>query len=201
MNLARPVRREDDDRRLGCANGAELGDRHLVIGEQLEEKPLELLVGAIELVDEEHGNPSALVLKGAQQRPLDEKRFGEQLLGGPNAIELVAGLEEADLEELARVVPLVQGVADVEPLVTLEADEIGFERGRQGFRDFGLAHAGFAFEKQRPLELQREVDRHHEAAIGHIHPGRPAAARARRPTPGGSRYDARWNAAASARLT
>jgi hypothetical protein len=43
-----------------------------------------------------------LVLEGAQQRPLDEKGFGEQLLGGSNAIELVAGLEEANLEELPR---------------------------------------------------------------------------------------------------
>ena len=54
MDLAGPVRGEDDrGGRLG-ADRADLGDRHLEVGQQLEQEGLELLVGAVDLVDEQH---------------------------------------------------------------------------------------------------------------------------------------------------
>ena len=82
VDLARAVRGDDDDRRLGGADGAELGNRDLKVGEQLEQVALELLVGAIDLVDEQHRRPLARLLDRAQQRPLDQERLGEQLALG-----------------------------------------------------------------------------------------------------------------------
>ena len=67
------------------------------------------------------------------------------------AIERVRAFEQPDLENLARVVPLVHRVADVEAFVALQADQFGVERRRQHLGDFGLADAGFALEEQRPL--------------------------------------------------
>src|SRR5436190_2245880 len=56
VDLARAVARDDDDRRrLGRGlDGAKLGDRQLVLGQDLEQERVERLVGAIELVDQEH---------------------------------------------------------------------------------------------------------------------------------------------------
>jgi hypothetical protein len=43
------------------ADGAELGDGDLEVGEHLEEEGLEALVGAVDLVDEQHRRPLARV--------------------------------------------------------------------------------------------------------------------------------------------
>ena len=82
VQLACSVRGDDDDRRNRGADRAELGDRDLKVGQQLEEKPFEFLVGAIELVDQQHRRPLASVRQRLQQRPLDQEFLGEQLTGG-----------------------------------------------------------------------------------------------------------------------
>ncbi len=114
------------------------------------------------------GTRAGLMRQRAQQRAPDEKRLAEQLIGGPGAIELVAGLEQANFEQLPRVVPFVERVRDVEAFVALQPDELGAQSRRQRLGDLGLADARFAFEKQRPAKLQREVDRHHERAVGDV---------------------------------
>ena len=53
--LARPIARQDHARLVPRANRAQLGNRHLPLGQHLEEKRLERLVGAIDFVDEQHG--------------------------------------------------------------------------------------------------------------------------------------------------
>ena len=54
VDLARAVRGDDHDRRFGRLDGAELGDRDLEIGQHLQQIGLERLVGAVELVDQQH---------------------------------------------------------------------------------------------------------------------------------------------------
>ena len=127
VDLARAVRRQDDERRLGGAHGAELGNRDLELGEQLEQVALELLVGAIDLVDQQDGRRDRRVDR-LEQRPLDQERFAVQLAPRAARDRAPAAFEDAQLEQLPRVVPLVDGVADVEPLVALQADQIGVER-------------------------------------------------------------------------
>ena len=59
-------------------------------------------------------------------------------------------------------------MSDVEPFVALQPDQIGLEhRGhRRGERR--LADAGLALEKQRPLQAQRQEQRHRQATVGHV---------------------------------
>ena len=65
VHFARAVGREDDERRLGRLHRAELGNRDLKLGQQLEQKPFELLVGAIDLVDQQNGRARARRIDGA----------------------------------------------------------------------------------------------------------------------------------------
>jgi len=78
---------------------------------------------------------------------------------------VVRGLEDAELEELARVVPLVERVAHLEPFVALEPDQIGVEDTGDGGCEGGLAHAGFAFEEQRTPQADRKEERDGKASI------------------------------------
>ncbi len=166
VQLARAVRGDDDDRRPRGANRAELRNRHLKVGEQLEEKALERVVGAIDLVDEE--DRDLLTPEGPKERALNEERLAEELARRRLAVERMRGLEQPDFEQLPGVVPFVERLGDVDALVALQANELGVERGGQRFGDFRLAHARFAFDEQRPSELQREIDGNRQAAFADV---------------------------------
>ena len=64
----------------------ELRDRHRGLGQQLEQERLEVVVGAVDLVDQQHRRPRAGVLQRPQQRAPDQ----------------VVGAEQVGLGELAR---------------------------------------------------------------------------------------------------
>ena len=66
------------------------------------------------------------------------------------------------------MVPFIDGVADVQAFVALEADEVGAEAGGQGAGDFGFAHAGFAFQEQGAAQLECQKDGDGEAAVGDV---------------------------------
>jgi hypothetical protein len=89
-------------------------------------------------------------------------------LVGHRPIERPAGFEQPQLEQLARIVPLVDGVRNVEPLVALQPDQIGAERGRGGGRQRRLADARFTLEEQRTPELQGDEERHCQPAVADI---------------------------------
>ena len=86
VHLARAIGREDDQRRLGCPHRAELGNRDLEFREQLEEESFELLVGAIDLVDQQDGRTRAQRVDRLKQRPLDEKGLAVELAARALAI-------------------------------------------------------------------------------------------------------------------
>ena len=73
VELARAVRRDDHDRRRCGADRAELGNRDLVVRQHLEQVAFELLVGAIELVDQQHRRRAVSARQRLQQRPLDQE--------------------------------------------------------------------------------------------------------------------------------
>ena len=83
-------------------------------------------------------------------------------------VELALGLQQPDLQHLARVVPFVHGGVDVEALVALQPDEPCVERGGEDLGQLGLAHAGLTFEQQRPTQPQAEEDGGDERPIGHV---------------------------------
>ena len=80
MHIARAVRREHHDRRHRAAHHAELGHRDRPVGEDLEQERLELVVGAVDLVDQQHRRYRAVVRERAQQRPLHEEPLGVELV-------------------------------------------------------------------------------------------------------------------------
>ncbi len=137
VQLARPVRGEDHVGTLLRLDRAELGDRDLEVRQHLEQERLELLVGAVDLVDQEHDR--LLRLDRLQQRPPDQELRAEEL-------RLVdrSRLGRPDVQQLPRVVPLVHGVRDVEALVALQADHARAECLRDRLRGLGLADARFA---------------------------------------------------------
>ena len=125
VDLARAVAGDDRDRRRVGLDGAELGDRDLVLGQHLEQEGVEGLVGAVELVDQQHRR--ARLRQRLQQRALDQHRARIQAVREALAVGLAADrvrrLGEADLDHLARDVPLVGGLRDVQPLVALHAQQ------------------------------------------------------------------------------
>ena len=62
MDLAGPIRGDDDGRRLVGLDGADLGNGDLEIRKQLEQEGLEFVVGAIDLVDQQHGRRRPVAL-------------------------------------------------------------------------------------------------------------------------------------------
>ena len=66
----------------GCSAliGSEFGDGHLEIGQHFEQKGLERLVRAVELVDQEDRRaPPCRGLERLQQRPLDQIALGKEV--------------------------------------------------------------------------------------------------------------------------
>src|SRR3546814_9247803 len=74
VEVAGAVGRDDDDGWDVGLERADLGDRHRPLGEQLQEQGLELVVGPVELVDQEQ--PRARTLRGRyglEQRAAHER--------------------------------------------------------------------------------------------------------------------------------
>ena len=126
VQLARAVRGQDHARPALRRDRAHLGDRDLEVREHLEQERLELLVGAVDLVDQQHDRLDTL--DRLEQRPPDQELRPEQLLLGDGAL-----LRRPDVQKLPRVVPLVDGVRDVEPFVALEPDQPGGQRRASAF--------------------------------------------------------------------
>ena len=66
------------------------------------------------------------------------------------------------------MVPVVEGLVDVDALVALQADEPRVARRGEGARDLRLAHARLALQQQRLLERRRQVDGGRKAPVGEV---------------------------------
>ena len=148
----------------GSAEGTELGDRDLEIGEELEQVRLELLIRSVDLVDEQDG--AACVGDGFEERALDEEALAVDPVARFTRATLTFG--ETYLEDLPRIVPVVHRGRDIETFVALQADQATAERGGKRLRDLGLAHSRLAFDEERFAEAEREVQRDGESAIGDV---------------------------------
>ena len=137
------------------------GNRDLEVREHLEQERLELLVGPVDLVDQQ--DDRLVAVDRLEQRPPDQVLRPEELLLADGAF-----LRGADVEQLPRVVPLVDGMRDVEALVALEPDQARPEDGREGFRRLGLPDPGLALEEHGLREDEREVERGREPPLGQV---------------------------------
>jgi hypothetical protein len=104
---------------------------------------------------------------GLQQRALVEEAFAEQL-GAQRVARDAFLFRQPDLHHLAAVVPFIGGAGQVQAFVALQPDQVTPQHRGQRARDLGLAGAGFAFQEQRALQLQRQVDHRGQLAVCHV---------------------------------
>ena len=169
VHLARAIGGDDDRRRLARLEGADLRNRDLKVGERFQQKRLELLVRAVQLIDQQH--------PAARHRRVDrlQQRAGQQELTGKDVDMLEAAgarlagrLQHADAQDLPRVVPFIDRRRHVQPLVALQADQIGIQDRRQHLGDLGLADPGLSLQEQRPVELHGQEHTGGQVAVGHV---------------------------------
>ena len=152
----------------------ELGDRHLVLGEDLEQQGLGLELHPVDLVDQEDHRLGRA--DGLEQRPGQEELLGEDVL-----FELLPGLAGVglDAQQLLLVVPLVEGLGLVQPLVALEADEPAPGQAGHRLGQLGLAGAGRALHQHRLGQPVGQEDHAGDPVVGQVlHAGQAVCARA-----------------------
>jgi hypothetical protein len=149
VQLAGTVRRDHDGGRRCRDDLSDLRDRHRELREDLQQERLELVVGPVELVDQQHR-----LVPGAdrgQQRPLDQELRPEQVLDVPFGLR---GVHRPHRDQLPGVVPFIKRLRGVDPLVALQADQPAAEELTEHLRDLGLADAGLALQQQRLVQRQ-----------------------------------------------
>jgi hypothetical protein len=150
--LARVVRGEQHQRLRARLDHAQLGDRDLEVGQDLEQHRLELLVGLVDLVDQQDDR----LLRGdrVEQRPGEQEVLAEDVL----LHVLPAGVARLglDAQQLLAVVPLVQRLGLVEALVALEPDQLAFSCTRESLCQLCLADARRSLDQNRLAQLAGE---------------------------------------------
>ena len=144
-----------------------------------EQKRLERLVGAVDLVDQQHRRAAVASARApAAAGGWIEIALGEDVVLDAVLVVLARGFGEPDRHHLRGIVPFVDRGRDVEALVALQADQPAAERRGEHLGDFGLADARLAFEQNsgRPRRKLEEQDGR-ERALGDI--GRAAEQRER----------------------
>ena len=158
--LARVVRGQQHHRVRARLDATELGDRDLEVREHLQQHRLELLVGLVDLVDQQHHR----LLGGdrAHQRSREQELLAEDvLLHGLPSGAVGLGL---DAQQLLAVVPLVQRLGLVQALVALQSHELAVQVGRERLRQLGLADARWPLHEHGLAELRRQV-RHERGGL------------------------------------
>ena len=132
----------------------QLRDRDLEVAQQLEQHRLELLVGLVDLVDQQHDR----LLRGDRlhQRAGEQELRAEDVVldGVPAGVVAALGL---DPQQLLAVVPLVERLGLVEALVALQAHERAAEVARERLRQLGLADARRALDEDRLAQPRGQV--------------------------------------------
>ena len=135
-----------------------------IVREHLEQQPLHLDVGLVDLVDEQHGR--LVAPDGREQRPGQQELLGEDVVVGllPGGVT-APGL---DPQQLLLVVPLVERPRLVEPLVALQAHQVRARRAGDRLGQLGLADAGRPLHQQRLLERAGEEGGRRGGPVGEV---------------------------------
>src|SRR6185295_728310 len=110
-----------------------------------------------------------------EQRPPQQVRLGKQISYLTRSRRDAAPRPRLDLEQLARIVPLVRGLREIEPLETLEPDQLRAEDLADDLGQLGLADARRTLEQQRAAQLSGEKQADTEAFIRDVVVGREQA--------------------------
>src|SRR5258708_653942 len=166
MHLASAVGGDDHERSTLGFDGSDFGDRDLEVGQELEQKRLELLVGPIDLVDQQHRRDWIVVVYGIEEGPSQEELGAEDLALRDAAV--LPFTHQPDVQELPRIIPLVDRMRQVDAFVALEADEPRAQHVGHDLCGLRLADPGLAFDEERLFQLQGKEDRGGEAAISDV---------------------------------
>ena len=126
MNFPRAIGGEKHVGPMLCRDRAEFGDGDLKIRQHLEQKRLELHIGAIDLVDQQHRRVGAVGLDRLEQRTLDQIFLTEDL-GLDFLLIAVLDFFELDAQHLLGIIPLVESRVGVEPFIALEPNQFGIQ--------------------------------------------------------------------------
>jgi hypothetical protein len=80
----------------------------------------------------------------------------------------LGGVQRPDRQELARIVPLVQRLGGVDPLVALEPDQPASQQLGEDLGHLRLADARLTLEQQRLVQREGEMDRGRESPIRQV---------------------------------
>jgi hypothetical protein len=128
-------------------------------------KGLKRLVGAVHFVDQQH-RAGLGRLQGLQQRAADQVAGLIDL--ALHLLHAFTPLHSPHVQQLRGVVPFVQRLALLQPVVALQAQQLALQRLRQRLGQLGLAHAGLAFQQQGALQLERQEHGRGQAAVGKV---------------------------------
>ncbi len=162
--LAGVVGGQEHERDLLGLDRAQLGDRDLVVGEDLEQQRLGLDLDAVDLVDQQHDG-----IVGADR--LEQRAGQQEVVREDVVVDLappVGVLVGLDAQQLLLVVPLVERTALVEALVALEADQAGAGHLGDRLRELRLARAGRTLDEDRlaqPVGEERDAG---DAVVGQV---------------------------------
>ena len=162
--LARVVRGQQHHRVGARLDPAQLGDRDLEVRQQLEQHRLELLVGLVDLVDQQHHR--LLGRDRLQQRAAEQELLAEDVV--LHRVPAGAGRLGLDPQKLLAVVPLVQRLRLVQALVALEAHEPPVEIAAECLGQLGLADPGRALDQHRLAEPGRQIAHQRRRLAGQI---------------------------------
>ena len=165
MHLAGTVGGEHHHRLFLRPHHAELRDAELEVAEQLEQEGLERLIGAVQLVDQQHRRRQ-IRIDGGEQRAAEQK-FAAIDAGGKLCAP-AGRLAQADRHQLAGMVPFIGGSGEVQPVIALQPHQAPAKPGGENLGDLGLAGAGLAFKEERALHGERQMHRGGELPVGDI---------------------------------
>ena len=188
VDVAGAVRRDDHDRGHLGPERPELGDRDRVVGEDLEQERLELVVGPVDLVDEQHRRrpvaASWAMASSSGRRTRNRSEYSSSSMASASA-------PRSDRRPRPPAGAAAGGSSPTRrrpgrrrcPRSTAAGRAAAGPAG-QHLGHLGLADAGLALEQQRPPQPQRQEDRRGQTLVGQVvvvGEGRRAARRRCRP--------------------
>ena len=118
------------------------------------------------------GGASGVGRDGGQQRPAHQEPLGVKLVLDVGRYALARsrrpGLSRSQVEQLARIVPLVNGLGHVDPLIALDTQQLPpVQRGKH-FGHFGFTYAGISLQEQGAAHGQGQVDHRGQPFVGQV---------------------------------
>ena len=141
------------------------------VGEHFQQVGLELVIGTIDFIDEQHRCSTIARLDGPQQGTTHEKTLVVQFAlqtSGVFAGRFTTGFSGTQVQQLTRIIPVVHRLARIDAFVALQTDEFAATQGGEHLGKFGLADTGFTFEQERALQRQRQKYRSGETLVSEI---------------------------------